>query len=73
MEADDQEFYISVIDKLNEDPAFFGPTAQRRIDRALFSDGKISLKETIDDLRADREFRRKLAGLQDVTREDDDE
>lgn len=51
-----------VIFKLAEDPEFFGPAAARRIERALYSEN-ISVTETINDLRADRQFRRRLEEL----------
>lgn len=58
----DAQLIEDVLLRLAEDPEFFGPTAARRIERALFSDS-LSVAETINDLRANREFRRRLDEL----------
>ena len=52
----------AVLSKLIEDPDFFGPTASRRLSRALTNE-KVSIAKTIDSLMADRSFRRKLESL----------
>ena len=58
----DSQLVEDVLMRLAEDPEYFGPAAARRIERALYSDS-ISVTETINDLRANREFRRRLDEL----------
>jgi len=59
----DDEIISTVMQKINEEPDYFGPAAGRRIRRALRSE-EIDPVQVINDLRdADRQFRRQLDAL----------
>ena len=53
----------AVVGKLSTDPAYFGPAAARRIERA-FIDERVNLSTTIEELMQDRDFRQKFEALQ---------
>ena len=59
----DDEIVSTVMQKINEEPDYFGPAAGRRIRRALRSE-EIDPVQVINNLRdADRQFRRQLDAL----------
>lgn len=61
-ERDDQEFIESIFRKMGQDPNYFGTTARRRIERAVYNPD-ISPIKVIDNLRADPQFRRAISRL----------
>jgi hypothetical protein len=56
------EIAAQVIDKMAKNPDFFGPTAQRRINRAMSGNGP-NITDTVQGLMKDRAFRRKMDEL----------